>query len=181
MRFYTKTEEHIYKYIILSRIMQVYECLLWGVIPERIISDSLVDFVEDQVARKLAFKVKSVPEGTNPVTITNGLIGYYPPYGIAYLSNPNAETGLTGIDVGNKRLIHAKNETPFFKHRDSIVYSTPEHRYVREDYIEVLKEFQTEGYRVFRYIPKGIGDTLMRYKNFSEVQIGEELHITDLV
>lgn len=162
-------------------LMQVFECLLFGTLPEEVISEDLVAFVEDQIGSGATFKIKSVPKGTDPATITNGLIGYYPPYGIAYLSHPDAESGLTAIDIKNKRLIHARKGTPFFNQRDAFVYATPEHRYVRETFPEVLKEFQNNGYGTFEFLPEGIGDSLIRHKNFEGIQIGRGLHLNDLL
>ena len=160
--------------------MKVYQCLLWGYLPEEVVSENLVDFVERMVAEQRTFKVKSVPENTDPAPITNGVVGYYPRYGMAYLSDPDSRIGLTGLDVEHKRLVFSHNESPFFNQRDSIVYATPENTYVRENYKRVLEEFKQKDYRIFPFVPQRIGDALIRHTNFDNVRVGLELQLSDL-
>lgn len=157
--------------------MIVYQCLSYGYLPEEIVSDNLVDFVERMVEEQRTFKVKSVPENTNPAHITKGVVGYYPRYGLAYLSDPDSERGIVGIDAERKRLVFSPTETPFYDQRDSVVYFTPEHMYIRENYKKALKEFKQRGYKMFPFIPQRAGDSLIRHINFDKVQLGLEFHL----
>jgi len=159
--------------------MNVYQCLLFGYLPEEVVSENLVDFIERMVAEQRTFKVKSVPANSNPAPITKGIVGYYPPYGMAYLSDPDSKNGLTGIDIENKRLVVSSTETPFYDHGDSVVYVTPEHIYVREDYRQVIEEHIQRGYRMFPFAPQSAGDSLIRHRNFKDVQLGSEFHLSD--
>jgi hypothetical protein len=161
--------------------MRVYECLVWGKTPEQFVSDSLVEFVERCVFEGSTFKVKSVPENTDPARITSGLAGYYPPYGVAYLSDPDSENGLIGIDTARKKLIFSRYESPFFNQRDSVVYSTPENRFVREGFFDAVKEFKSNGYRIFCFLPQRSGDHLARYHNLHEVSVKAELTLAELL
>jgi hypothetical protein len=157
--------------------MRVYQCLLFGFIPEEVVSDSIVDFVERMVTRQRIFKVKSVPENSDPARITKGIAGYYPSYGMAYLSDPDTKVGLTGIDIEQKRLVVSSTDAPFFDHRDSIVYSTPENTYIRGNYRQVLEEFKQRGYRMFPFVSQSIGDSLIRHRNFDKIKLGLEFHL----
>lgn len=133
------------------------------------------------VTEETTFLLKSVPKSTDPAPITKGIVGYWPRYGMAYLSNPDAKSGLIGLDVWNKRLVYSANETPFFDARDSVVYTTPGHTYVRGNYQQVLEEFKHREYRIFPFVPQGIGDILIRHKDFRDIQVGRELQLTDLL
>lgn len=157
--------------------MRVYQCLLYGYLPEEVVSENLVDFVEMMVAEQRTFKVKSVPTNSNPAQITKGIVGYYSPYGMAYLSDPDSERGIVGIDSDHKRLVLSPTETPFYDQRDSVVYCTPEHTYIRENYKKVLNEFVLKGYKLFPFIPHRAGDYLIRHINFDNVQLGLELYL----
>jgi len=159
--------------------MQVIECPAGDF--EEVVSDNLIAYIEAQILKHSAFSIKSVPEGTNPARLTTRLVGYYPPYGIAYLSNPNAEAGLTGIGIATKRLVYSAHESSFFSARDAIVYSTGLERYIREGFKEVLEEFQFAGYKAYAYVPQRPGDYLSRHKDFSTVKIGAELRLIDLL
>jgi hypothetical protein len=55
--------------------MDVLECFLFGHTPEEIISNNLVEFVEENYKNKVTFKIKIVREGMNPQSICRGVIG----------------------------------------------------------------------------------------------------------
>ena len=161
--------------------MKIYFCNVYGITPEQIISENIIKFIEERVAKQEKFKIKSVPEGTNPAPITEGIIGYYPKYGIPYISNPSTESGIGTIDLDNKRIIYSANELPFFLQRDSIVYSTPWHTYIRQGYDDIIKEFINQKYKIFKHVQARKDDMLVRHTNFSNILFGEEMRLEDLM
>ena len=161
--------------------MLVYKCMLFGYLPEEVISSDLVNFVEMKVKAGEGFKLKSVPEGTNPAPIHEGLIGFYAHYGMAFLSSPDHEYGLSAIDTDSKRIIYTPNEPAFYRQRDAYVYFQPGSLYIRESYAGVLREFAARGYRLFEFSPQGPGDYIIRHRNPAQLTVGAEIPLEKLL
>ena len=99
--------------------------MLFGITPEEIISENLIEHVETAVKERSGFLIKIVAEGVNPALILKGALGFYPRYGMAFVSNPDKDSGLSAIDVTKKRLIFNPNQSAFHSQRDSVVYIVP--------------------------------------------------------
>ncbi len=155
--------------------MLVYQCLLFGKMPEAAISDDVVRFVEESVRNNVTFKLKSVKEGVNPSRVTTGVIGFHPNYGMPYMSNPDKKQGLAAVDVYGKRIVFEPAGTPFFDQRDAVVYCQPEDTYVRGSCKEVLAAFADKGYRFFMFRPKNVSDGLIRYESPADLPVGAKL------
>jgi len=161
--------------------MEVIACIVYGVSPEKVVSHDLVQFVETNIKEGKTFKVKSVAEGQDPSIVQSGVIGFYARYGIAYISNPDNPVGLIGIDPEGKRLVVNPNETAFYKQRDSYVYATERHIYVRQGYEEVLREFEANGYTFHEFVPGFVGDRLIRHKSPESLPVGRSLRLEELL
>ncbi|MBI2208608.1 hypothetical protein HYU50_03865 [Candidatus Woesearchaeota archaeon] len=166
--------------------MNVLQCVLWGFTPEEVISNDLIEFVEREFRKKETLRIKSVPEKTDPAKITSAVIGYYSPYGIVYISNPERlnsvrSGGLSGIDFDNKRIVFSPNDGAFYDQRDAVVYVTNFNTYVRDGYMEVLMEFQKRGFKFYEFAPRGIGDGLIRYKSPQQIPFGNQISLDKLV
>ena len=127
--------------------MNVIECFLYGTFPEEIVSDNIVDYVEQKYSSKETFKVKQVLEGTNPSKVLEGTIAYYSGYLMPYLSEPQNSKSLIYVDIDNKRLIGDFFGYNFEEQRDSYVYnSNPTNTYVRGSFFDILTEFVDSNY-----------------------------------
>lgn len=127
--------------------MNVIECFLYGTFPEEIVSDNIVDYVEQMYSSKNTFKVKQVQEGVNPSKVLDGVIGYYSGYLMPYLSEPQNLKSLIYVDIDNKRLIRDFFGYNFEEQRDSYVYnSNPTHTYVRGSFLDILRDFMDSNY-----------------------------------
>lgn len=161
--------------------MKVLQTVLYGTTPEEIINDYLVGFVEDKIVNGKNFSIKSIPINAHPRD-SKSVVGFYSIYGIAYISNPDLETGLVGIDVSNKKLLFSKFDFPHFSHRDSYVYSnSPGETYVRENYVDVIKEFIFNGYEIFKFNDVGDYNKLVHLKKLTEEYIGEKINLENLL
>jgi hypothetical protein len=162
--------------------MNIYDCLLYGTLPEDIISKNVVDFVESKILSNEAFKLKSVPEGSNPSKTLEGVIGYCTNNSLAYLSKTSEIKSLIGIDPEHKRLIYDPNGFNFNEERDSYVFTVPGNIYVREGFNEILEDFVKSNYRIFLFDPQNSGrDSLGQpIKDLSNIVISKELNIEHL-
>lgn len=159
--------------------MKVIECNLYGIIPEEVVSSDLVKFVEENLDRT-SFKIKSVPENIDPAIIQEGVIGFCSLYGIPYLSNPKQKIGIGGIDCFNKRIVFASNESAFFEQRDAIVFAGTSNLYIRENYQQVVEEFQIQGYSFFEFAPEH-RISMNTIRNIADLKIGRELKLEEII
>jgi hypothetical protein len=161
--------------------MKVLQSVLYGTTPEEIINDSLVGFVEDKIVNGQSFSIKSIPINAHPRD-SKSVVGFYSRYGIAYISNLDLKTGLVGIDVSNKKLLFSKFDFPHFSHRDSYVYSNSLcETYVRENYVDVINEFTSNGYEIFKFNDVGDYKKLVHLEELSEKYIGEKISLDNLL
>lgn len=162
-------------------MIKVIETNLYGVLPEEVISDNLIKFLETKFKKKQDFTIKTVPKKTDPKDILNPTIGFYSPYGIVYISNPEKKKGLIAIDFSKKILIYNPNEEAFYEQRDSVVYIQTTSQYVRETYPKILEEFQTQGYSFHKYLQKEDSKSIASFTSTKELKIGSKLKLEELI
>ncbi|MBI2580519.1 hypothetical protein HYV85_01790 [Candidatus Woesearchaeota archaeon] len=167
--------------------MLVYNCLLFNDpnFPEEVVSKDLVGYVETAIKKSDAFTVQVILDGTDPRR-AGWAIGFYPHYGMAFISDPNSLSGLSAIDVDNRRLVFNKNESAFRYQRDAFVYIRPGNTYVRKPYKAVLEEFLAKGYTIVEFAQQQPGENIMWYstvlhRNPSQLPFGARLSIDALL
>ena len=162
-------------------MIKVIETHLYGVFPEEIISDNLIKLIENKFKKNQDFAIKSVPKKTDPKEISNPTIGFYSPYGIVYISNPEKKKGLIAVDFSKKILIYNPNEETFFEQRDSVVYIQTTSQYIRESYTKILEEFQTQGYNFHKFSQKDNSNSIANFASTKELDIGKQLKLEELL
>jgi len=162
-------------------MIKVIETNLYGVLPEEVISDNLIKLIENKFKKNQDFVIKSVPKKTDPKEISNPTIGFYSPYGMVYISNPQKKKGLIAIDFSRKILIYNPNEETFFEQRDSVVYVQTTSCYVREEYPQLLSEFETGGYKFHKFSQKNNSKSIANFASTKELDIGKQLKLEELL
>ena len=162
-------------------MIELIETHCFGIIPEETISNNLIEFIEENFKLHQNFTIRTVPINTNPAHIANPLIGFYSPYGIAYISNPEKKHGIIAIDFENKTLVYNSNESAFHSARDNVVYIQSPYQYIRESYQQVLEEFQTQDYSFYEYLQKESWDYICRLKSPRELILGKSLTLEELL
>lgn len=158
-------------------MLRVFETIWYGVTEEEVISDDLVEFVEKQMRKGERFNIKSVPPGINPAEIPHAIIAYNQHYG-GFISDPGLSIrGCIGVDPDHGRLVYNPQDPAFFDQRDAIHFTTPQDRYVRAEFSEVLAAFAEEGYGLFKFFPRRPGDSLLRQYREGGFQVGERIDL----
>jgi hypothetical protein len=79
--------------------------------------------------------------------------------------DPANDRSLIAVDTIKKRLFYGTNVFNFEDQRDAMVYWTPIHNYIRNNFEDVLKEFIRKGYKIFSYTSSDELDSLTNQKN----------------
>lgn len=161
--------------------IKVLQCYLYPELPEEMISESGIDFIETSVKDRVSFLLKQVSEGQDPAVVRDSIYaGYYDYYGVAYLAYQGGKRWRIAIDVENKRLILDVNDFPFYEDRDAYVYTYRHAHYTRQWLQELFQEFQKNGYTVHHFKKSLKTDMMMWYPDASDIPLGEALWFDQL-
>lgn len=166
--------------------MDVYKCVLYGHTPEEVISDDFIKYFEDNVnnciQNREAFSIKSVLEGQNPTKISNTIIGFHSYYGLPYISHPEKNKGLIGVDCQNKRLTFSRRDEAHYEHRDAFMYRMKTGDvYVKEGYENIIFEFLENGYDIFEFISDKEEDSLVFARDPKSIFSDREISLDELL
>lgn len=126
----------------------------------------LIDLVHDRIARKKRLTVRKSEDDPRK---QNKMLGYYPPYGVAYMSSPENNQAIFAIDARNKTLVVDLAGGAFYDQRDAIVYHDVEGIEIKESFNELLAYFVLNGYRIAKFNPRDAGDHLISYKHAEDI------------
>lgn len=141
--------------------MKIFTCGLWNLLPEEMISTDIASCIQDLVKRKIGFKLKTVPENTNPILVEDLLGAYNPWYNRVYLSNLNQDNWLVWVNTATKKLIYDPEATHISWHRDSVHYIGWQLLYVREWFEEIMSELRNWGFQDELFSPNKHWESLL--------------------
>ena len=136
---------------------------------------NLIDLVHDRISKGENLTVRRTEPDPRK---RNLMLGYYAPYGVAYMSSPENERAIFAIDAKNKTLVVDFNGGAVWGQRDAYVYRDVEGLEITPSFEELLAYFISNGYQIKKFNPKDASDYLILYKNAEEIpRAAEQLGI----
>ncbi len=147
---------------------------------EKLVSEDLIEFILNKYNLDKNFTIKSVAKKEEKSLIENPVIGFYFPYGVAYISNPQNDIGIGAINFKRRKIIYNPNEKAFYNNQNSLVYSKKPY-YIREDYPTLLKEFEDREYTFHLPSENGVKNYISRATNLEDIEIGRKIDLERLL
>lgn len=137
--------------------------------PEKIDVD-IFDLIHDRISKKENLTLR-LPE-SDPRK-QGMVLGYYPHYGVAYISSPENKQTIFAIDSENKTLVVDFNVGAFYDQRDGFVYRDMEGIEIQTTFQKFLQGFASKGYVIKKFEPKSTGDYVISYREADKIPRSE--------
>ena len=146
--------------------MEVMKNPLPGIIEPEKQAVNLLELVHERISRGERLTIRRSEADPRK---QNKMLGYYPPYGVAYLSSPENTNVVFAIDTKNKTLVVDFKGGAFYEQRDAFVYRDVEGFEIKSTFNEFLAHFVLNGYQIKKFNPNNAGQYLTSFRKAEEI------------